>query len=164
MPPTRAQKLEIYKTGYTIASTRYDNIYKSVWTIFSYMTAISAAILSFGASHFYGELLALVASLPLVFWYLTTYIPLDRYGNQTLDNLTELESTINDEFETRVDHFSVFKTKRAERKMRARYPIHCFMILILIVAGVAFVMVLGKAIRGDKLLKPNETVKKVELI
>src|SRR5689334_18941179 len=33
--------LELLKTGYQKAADRYDNIYRSIWTIFSYMSAVS---------------------------------------------------------------------------------------------------------------------------
>src|SRR5262245_23238273 len=164
MPVTSAQKLDAYKTAYQVASTRYDNIYRSAWTIFSYMTAVSAAVLSFGGSHFYGELLVLVSSMPLVFWYLTTYLPLNGYGDNTLENLRALEERISKEFDVAVDHFAEFDRSRNSRVFRARYPIHFFMSVILVVAFVALVLVICKVARGEKLLKPNESVNKVQLV
>src|SRR5438094_9258380 len=91
------QPFEALKLAYQTAASRYDNIYRSVWTIFSYMTVVAAAILSFGGQRFYGEPLTLLASLPLIFWFWSTYFPLNRYGEQALDNLVEIEGRITKE-------------------------------------------------------------------
>lgn len=121
--------LEAYKLAYQIAANRYDNIYRSVWTIFSYMTVVAAAILSFGGQRFYGEPLTLFGSLPLIFWFWTTYLPLNRYGDQTLDNLAELEGRITRDIGVQVDHFQSFKAKR-QGGVRARHAIYFFLIAL----------------------------------
>jgi hypothetical protein len=99
--------VDLYKLEYERAAERYNNIYQSMWTIFSYLTAIAAGILTFGVktgieSH---ELRA-IALAPLLFWFWTTYLPLDRYGNEAWNCLGRIERTLNRDFGTTLDHFS----------------------------------------------------------
>lgn len=88
-------RLELSKLEYEKAAERYHNIYQSIWTIFSYMSAVSAALLAFGAERIDPHALAWIAPIPLVFWFWTTYLPLDRYGNRTLQRLRDIEKRLN---------------------------------------------------------------------
>ncbi len=83
--------LEAYKLEYQLAASRYENIYKAIWQIFSYLAAISGALLTFGADHFQHNLLWVLASLPLFFWCVSTYLPMDRYGHSCLDRLAPVK-------------------------------------------------------------------------
>ena len=101
--------LELSKLEYEKAADRYHNIYQSIWTIFSYMSAVSAALLAFGAERIEPRALAWVAPVPLIFWFWTTYLPLDRYGNRTLQRLRTIESRFNAVCpNARVGHFTGF--------------------------------------------------------
>ena len=51
-----------------------------------------------------------------MFWFWTTYLPLDRYGNTTATRLGKIEETLNDQygldldlFRTFAHHWSLFK-------------------------------------------------------
>ena len=107
-----ALKAELYKGAYELAAQRYENLYNAVWTNFSYMSVIAAGIISFAADKLYFPALVLVAFAPLLFWYRVTYKPLDRYGDNALDSLGEMESRISSEFGVTIDHFSKFKAYR----------------------------------------------------
>jgi len=101
--------LQLYTLEYQKAAERYDNIYRSMWTIFSYLTAVAAGILAFGADkgiEWHG--LICIAAIPLLFWFWTTYLPLDRYGNGTANRLRELEGLLNARFQTELKHFTSF--------------------------------------------------------
>jgi hypothetical protein len=41
--------VQLYTLEYQKAADRYENIYRSMWTIFSYLTAIAAGLLAFGS-------------------------------------------------------------------------------------------------------------------
>lgn len=98
--------LQLYKLEYEKAAERYDNIYRSNWTIFSYLTAVTAGFLAFGSDRIEPHALICMAAIPLLFWFWTTYLPLDRYGNATLNRLCELEELMNERFRTKLGHFA----------------------------------------------------------
>jgi hypothetical protein len=41
--------MRLYTLEYEKAAERYENIYRSIWTIFSYLTAVAAGFLAFGS-------------------------------------------------------------------------------------------------------------------
>ena len=98
--------MQLYTLEYHKAAERYDNIYRSMWTIFSYLTAVAAGFLAFGADRIEHHALICIASIPLFFWLVTTYLPLDRYGNRVLNRLGEIEGTLNRDFQLHLNHFS----------------------------------------------------------
>jgi hypothetical protein len=141
--------MELYKLEYEKAAERYDNVYRSIWNIFSYMTAVAAGFLAFGAERIEPHALICIASVPLIFWFWTTYLPLDRYGTDVIKRLGTIEGTLNKEFRVDLNHFkpnackelSVFKKLRQVRKTkkgsdiweqvhRARFAIGIFFILL----------------------------------
>src|SRR2546425_8100500 len=99
---------QLYTLEYQKAAERYENIYRSIWTIFSYLTAVAAGILTFGSDRIERHALICLAAIPLLFWFWTTYLPLDRYGNGTAKRLRDLESLLNKRFQTELNHFSDF--------------------------------------------------------
>ena len=44
------QLLDWYKSEYKLAYGRYENIYRSVWTIISFLGALAGAVFAFGAA------------------------------------------------------------------------------------------------------------------
>lgn len=97
---------QLYTLEYQEAAERYENVYRSIWTIFSYLAAVAAGLLTFGSSRIEPHALVCIAAAPLLFWFWTTYLPLDRYGNQTVMRLSELEELLNERFQTKLNHFS----------------------------------------------------------
>lgn len=109
--PTRAA-LELYKLEYQRASIRYENIYKAVWQVFSYLSAVTAAFLAFGGDRFQENLFWFLTCLPLVFWFWGTFIPLDRYGNNCSQCLAAIERLLNRECHTEMRHYRGFEERR----------------------------------------------------
>lgn len=99
---------QLYTLEYEKAAERYENVYRSMWTIFSYLTAIAAGLLAFGADRIEPHALICFAALPLIFWFWTTYLPLDRYGNGAVARLAQLERLLNNRFNIQLSHFSGF--------------------------------------------------------
>jgi hypothetical protein len=97
--------MELYKLEYEKGAERYDNIYRSIWTIFSYLTAVAAGFLAFGADRIEPHALICIAAVPLLFWFWTTYLPLDRYGNEVINRLGEIECTLSTGFQVDLNHF-----------------------------------------------------------
>ena len=120
--------VELHKLEYEKAAERYDNIYRSMWTIFSYLTAVAAGVLAFGADRIERHALICFAASPLIFWFWTTYLPLDRYGTESLRRLGQIEKLLNTQFHTTLDHFmpsadkelSVFKGLRQAFKAKTK--------------------------------------------
>jgi hypothetical protein len=147
--------MQLYILEYQKAAERYENIYRSIWTIFSYLTAVTAGFLAFGSDRIEPHALVAIAAIPLLFWFWTTYLPLDRYGNGTAKRLRDLERLLNDRFKTKLNHFSGFwhppsvicgivkaiKTRPAralicalwDQVRRARFAIWLFFILLHVV-------------------------------
>lgn len=92
---TDDKTFELNKLEYTSAVTRHDNIYKSLWTNFSYMAILAGGILTVGKGELTITFLALLACSPLIFWFWSSYLPLDRYGNQTARRIAEIERYFN---------------------------------------------------------------------
>jgi hypothetical protein len=116
------------------------------------MTAVAAAILSFGGQRFYGEPLAVLASIPLIFWFWSTYVPLNRYGEQALDNLVTIEGRITTEAQATVDHFQSFRSNRPGAP-RARHAIYVSMILLHLAFVWSLWATIGKLSAGDHLVR-----------
>ncbi|MHC5761878.1 hypothetical protein, partial [Nostoc sp.] len=91
-------KLELFKLEYVQAAQRYENIYKAIWQIFSYMAALTAAILAFASRNIPLLLVILIAPFPLVFWFFAIYLPMDNYGQQSRTRLSDIETNLNQEF------------------------------------------------------------------
>jgi hypothetical protein len=71
---------EMYSAEYKLAAERYENIYRGIWQNFSYMAALSAGILTFGSRSLALHLAISLATLPLLFWFFATYLPMDHYA------------------------------------------------------------------------------------
>lgn len=112
------EEFEFLKLEYEKAAERYNNIYQSVWTIFSYMSAVSAGLIAFGADRLSNDGLVVLASIPLVFWFWSTYLPLDRYGNRTLSALKDIEDIATSKFQAKYAYFSPFASATHSVVMR----------------------------------------------
>jgi hypothetical protein len=118
--------VQLYTLEYQKAAERYDNIYRSIWTIFSYMTVVAGGFLAFGADRIEPHALICIASIPLLFWLLTTYLPLDRYGTQVIKRLGQIECILSRDYHVELDHFKRYANKELSvckglwRALRAR--------------------------------------------
>lgn len=86
---------ELLKLEYEKGADRYENIYRAVWQNFSYSVAVGAAILTFAATKLRMDFLAFVALSPVVFWFVATFIPMNRYGELTRARLRSIERDLN---------------------------------------------------------------------
>lgn len=129
---------DAYKQEYQLAAERYENIYKAVWQIFSYLSVVAGALLTFGGDHFQQNFLLSLASGVLLFWFFSTYWPLDRYGNRCLDRLEEIEGAINGETGANLAHYSSYKKHTQGRFVFLRRA-HFWVCLLAILLGLVFV-------------------------
>ena len=105
-------RADLLKIEYEKAADRYDNIYQSIWTIFSYMSAVTVAFLAFGGERITPLAIASTAPVPLIFWFWSTYLPLDRYGNRTLSALKAIEDRAKSVYDAPLKHYSAFARER----------------------------------------------------
>ena len=86
---------ELLKLEYEKGADRYENIYRAIWQNFSYAVAVGAALLTFAATKLRIDFLQFVALSPVVFWFVATFIPMNRYGELTRARLRQIEREIN---------------------------------------------------------------------
>lgn len=88
----REELVELYK----VCAERHENITKSVWVQFNYLAIGVGALVAFARERFLAEVLILLVSLPLLFWFFGTFEPLNQYADQTVAALAEAEVMLND--------------------------------------------------------------------
>lgn len=135
---------ELFKLEYEQAAERFENIYKAIWQIFSYMSILAAGILTFGSrsSSLSIEAIVSIALAPLVFWFLAIYVPMNHYGTKTSTHLKEIEENFNKISKDfcnpswELKHYSNFATRKtnSEEKVpwRVKQAIYTFGVIILI--------------------------------
>ena len=89
------EAIEIYKMEYESCAQRYNDLYNAAWTNFSYMALVAGGILSFGGARFVTPFTAFLACLPLLFWWLATFEPLNRYGDHVETQILKIEKALN---------------------------------------------------------------------
>jgi len=91
------QKIEFLKLKFEKHIEAYFDIYNSIWKIFSYMSAVTAAIL-IGIKQFFPcwklNLLVIFSAPPIIFWYFGVYLPMNRYGEKRLIQIKNIEENI----------------------------------------------------------------------
>ncbi|HKM65647.1 MAG TPA: hypothetical protein VJX70_00665 [Candidatus Acidoferrum sp.] len=155
-PPNPA--IEAYKLEYQLAASRYENIYKALWQIFSYLSAVTGALLTFGGDHFQSNFLWVLASLPLLFWYLSTYSPMNHYGDLCLTRLAGIEDDINALSDSKLKHYKDFKAN-SSKGFRVRHVVHVLGFLLALVFAVNGYRSVRAWCNGTPLIreKPPET-------
>lgn len=155
----RKARIDFYKMEYEKGVQRHDDIYKSLWTNFSYMAVLAGGILTFGGDRLSPYLLGFLACGPLIFWYLATYIPLNAYGDQDARRLEEIEKIINKEYfgiedNTQMEpprlglhNFSDFSQRKPKPLLRVRWVIHPFGVILILVVIYLFFMFIHQVTR-----------------
>jgi hypothetical protein len=100
--------LDLYKLEYEQAAARYQSIYQSAWSNFSYLTAVAAGIIAFGSKGMPAYLTIVLATLPLFFWYFAVFRPANTYGDQVICRLSEIEKFLSEKHKINLRHFSIF--------------------------------------------------------
>lgn len=94
-PALAKDAIDLYKMEYETCAKRYNDLYSAAWTNFSYMALFAGGILTFGGTRFVTSLTAFLACLPLLFWWIATFEPLNRYGDQVQKDLGDIENALN---------------------------------------------------------------------
>jgi hypothetical protein len=88
-------RLDFLKAEYDACSRRYNDIYSSVWRIFSYLAVAGGAVFGLGTNDLHLGLRVLFAGIPIGFWYFVSYRPLDLYACHVAERAAAIESQIN---------------------------------------------------------------------
>ncbi len=131
--PSSDAALELYKLEYERAAIRYEDIYRAMWQIFAYLTALSTALLAFGSESFQANLFACLVCLPLLFWFWATFLPLNRYGDECGKRLAAIENHVNNAYGTKLGHYQGFEGRRGTqlwKKVRVRSAVVVFFFLL----------------------------------
>lgn len=160
-------QFEIFKLEYEQAAQRYENIYKAIWQIFSYMTALAAAIVAFGANTLPSLAVVLIAPIPLLFWLLAIYIPMDFYGNQSRERLARIENEMNTEFlkysKIKLDHYKGFSQQRPQLKSLIRWRVRSAILTFTIVAALTWIFSLFVTFTNSSQLKSKSSRMEIKL-
>jgi hypothetical protein len=144
---------ELFLNEYNKTADRYENIYKAIWQIFSYMSFVTAGILTFGGKD-YRSLTITVAMVPLMFWYLTTFIPMDHYGHQNGLYLDMLKQSLfkhgagKHALSKQGGHYS--KTGAAKPPWHVHVSVHRFALLVGWVFFFALLTTMGGMLEGKQ--------------
>lgn len=124
------KRFELYKLEYTTGVQRYEDIYKSLWTIFNYMAILAGGILAFGkgsgASH---NLIIAIACVPLLFWFWATYLPLDSYGKLVEKRMKAIEELFNKNYDATLSLYTNVQN-RGWFRIRVKYIIVILAIIL----------------------------------
>lgn len=105
-----------YKMEYEQCAESYRHTYATIWQAGGLFGVISGAIVAVGSSGDGGldPLLQVLAPLPLLFWYLGIFRPMNRYGEWRSKRLSVLEEEVFPKLESRLEmlHFSEYNTRR----------------------------------------------------
>lgn len=162
--PQSDEKLQLYKLEYERAAIRYDNIYSALWQIFSYMSAISGALLAFGGDRFQEKVFWVLALSPLVFWYWCSFEPLNRYGTNCGTRLAQIEDTLNKLYVVQMDHYLAFGRRTNEGKPqrhRVQFRVRLVFRSLSAIWLFLFVLVGWSAVTGHSLRRDKPTEVKI---
>ncbi|MGB2678056.1 MAG: hypothetical protein WAN12_13315 [Candidatus Acidiferrum sp.] len=159
--------LELYKLEYERAAIRYEDIYKAVWQIFSYMTAISGALLAFGGDHFQENLFWFLASTPLIYWFWSTYVPLDSYGRDIGTRLSGIEEQLNGRYGVDLRHYRHFEqrtSKASPFRLRVRHVVLPVFLLLSCFSAYQVYRAVSARLSGVPMLREKATEVKIVTI
>jgi hypothetical protein len=167
VPESEKHRLELVKLEYEQATQRYENVYRAIWQIFSYMAILTGAILTFGASQFPLTLVLIAGPLPLVFWFFAIFLPMDKYGQLTKKRLKDIENSINEDFFSstsgssnsnyKFNHYTEFSNSSesessvdklfARLTWRVNSTVKSFALIVVLLWVVAFIITLNNSSR-----------------
>jgi hypothetical protein len=161
--------IDIYKMEYERCAQRYNDLYNAAWTNFSYMALISGGVLTFGGTRFVDySVTAFLACLPLLFWWLATFEPLNRYGDDVLKELCQVEQSLNALFVSEylpekarkgLTHFQKFAepARGFRRYHRVRYVVRIAAIILLLTMFALAIRIGCLVLRGQSLTASAST-------
>lgn len=110
--------LDAYLREYEQCMESYRHTYQTIWQVGSMFAAIGGAMFAFGDNAGKLSWTQALAPLPLLFWYLGVFLPMDRYGDVRRETLVWIETAINRGWGLSLSHYlSLQKLQPAEVKI-----------------------------------------------
>ncbi len=118
--PLSEQAFQAYLLEYEQRVESYRHTYETIWQASALFAALSAGVLAFRDSIPHANLLA---PLPVIFWFLGIYRPMNRYGEMRNDRLVEIETLLSAHVpDLEMRHFRTY-SKRRKRSRSLRYVV-----------------------------------------
>ncbi|NGN65529.1 hypothetical protein G5C51_16695 [Streptomyces sp. A7024] len=92
VPAISAEAIQAYLVEYQQCMESYRHTYATIWQASGLFAAIGAGLLTLGK----GSHIELIAPVPIIFWYLGVFMPLNRYGEMRNDRLAEIEERLSE--------------------------------------------------------------------
>lgn len=152
--------LKLYQMEYEQCVSTYQDLYNSIWRIFSYMSAVTAALVVFAREFLTPSGTVIVSTWPILLWCFCIYIPMDRYGALRSKRLAEIEKELNAKYGVRLEHFGNIEKARepvgwrvweALKRWRVRYGVY----LLASVLGVILICSIFAATTAGFYRKPQ---------
>lgn len=84
-----------YLTEYQQCAESYRHTYATIWQAGGLFGIVSGAIVAIGSTEGgLDPIIQVLAPLPLLFWYLGIFRPMNRYGEWRNERLSEIEATL----------------------------------------------------------------------
>jgi hypothetical protein len=116
----RPQAFQAYLIEYQQCMENFRHIFATIWQAGALFAAISAGILAFSGSPILGNtltgippLIQVLVPIPVIFWYLGIYRPMNRYCELDNDRLVQIEHLLNNAVPgLEMSHFRTFSSSR----------------------------------------------------
>lgn len=115
-----SEAFQAYLVEYQQCMQNFRHIYATIWQAGALFAAISAGIIAFAgasivrsASFAVPPLIQVLAPIPVIFWYLGIYRPMNRYCEQDNDRLVQIEQLLSEAIPgLDMRHFRIFSSSR----------------------------------------------------
>jgi len=119
-PKLSSEAFKAYLVEYEQCMQNFRQIYSTIWQAGALYAAISAGIITFASSSNIGHtssgispLIQVLIPIPVIFWYLGIFRPMNRYCEQDNDRLVQIEQLLSEAVPgLDMCHFRVFSRSR----------------------------------------------------
>jgi hypothetical protein len=127
-PKLSPEAFKAYLVEYEQCMQNFRHIYATIWQAGALFAAISAGIIAFASSSGIGHsssgispLIQVLVPIPVIFWYLGIFRPMNRYCEQDNDRLVQIEHLLSDAIPgLDMRHFRVFSSSRKDERFIKR--------------------------------------------
>jgi hypothetical protein len=108
-PAMSAEAFQAYLVEYQQCMESYRHTYATIWQASGLFAAISAGVVTLGK----GPYIEIIAPIPVIFWYVGIFIPMNRYGEIRNDRLAAIEERLSEAIpDLDMRHYRGFSTTR----------------------------------------------------
>jgi transposase len=127
-PKLSSEAFKAYLVEYEQCMQNFRHIYATIWQAGALFAAISAGIIAFASSSNFGHtsdglspLIQVLVPIPVIFWYLGIFRPMNRYCEQDNDRLVQIEQLLSESVPgLNMRHFRAFSSSRKDEGFAKR--------------------------------------------